>query len=160
MDQAACRAHLRARQERQYQVRERRQAALRSVRVAARSVLSRFPCVRRAYLFGSVLRPGDMRSTSDVDVAVEGSLKAEDYFALWRELERAAEGWLIDLVELVRSAYRLHLDAERLALVHNKARSLQRIYQADVERFLASWIACCRSKSVRCCLTSSALIPI
>jgi hypothetical protein len=38
---------------------------------------------------------------------------------------------------LFRSAYRLHLDAERLALVHKKAQSLRLIYQADMERFLA-----------------------
>lgn len=82
-DVAACRAHLRARQEQEYQVREaRRQAALQAVRAAACAVLPRFPHVRRAYLFGSVLRPGGMRSTSDVDVAVEGELGAEEYFAL------------------------------------------------------------------------------
>jgi hypothetical protein len=38
---------------------------------------------------------------------------------------------------LFRSAYRLHLDADRLALVHRKARVLDQIYRADVERFLA-----------------------
>jgi len=37
---------------------------------------------------------------------------------------------------LFRSAYRLHLDAERLALVHKKARALQSVYRADVQRFL------------------------
>jgi len=102
-DVAACRAHLQAQQERQYQAREqRRQAALKALREAARSVLPRFPGVRRAYLFGSVLRPGVLRSTSDIDVAIEGTLSAEEYFALWRELERAAAGWPVDLVELDR----------------------------------------------------------
>jgi hypothetical protein len=38
---------------------------------------------------------------------------------------------------LFRSAYRLHLDADRLALVRRKARVLDQIYRADVERFLA-----------------------
>ena len=102
-DIAACRAHLRARHEREHQAREqRRQAALEALRIAARSVLPRFPDVQRAFLFGSVLRPGGLRSTSDVDVAVEGKLDAKEYFALWRELEQAAPGWLIDLVELGR----------------------------------------------------------
>jgi predicted nucleotidyltransferase len=102
-DVAACREHLRVRQEREYQAREqRRQAALKALRIAAHSVLPRFPSVRRAYLFGSVLRPGALRSTSDIDVAIEGRLNAEEYFALWRELEQAAPGWLIDLVELDR----------------------------------------------------------
>ncbi len=52
-DIAACRAHLQARQERKYRAREqRRQLALKALRAAARSVLPRFPGVRRAYLFG------------------------------------------------------------------------------------------------------------
>jgi len=102
-DVVACRAHLRARQERQYLAGEqRRQAAIKALRSAVRSVLPRFPGVWRAYLFGSVLRPGAWRSTSDIDLAVEGRLSAEKYFALWRELERAAGDWPIDLVELDR----------------------------------------------------------
>ena len=38
---------------------------------------------------------------------------------------------------LFRSAYRLRLDVERLALVYKRAQILERIYQADVERFQA-----------------------
>ena len=38
---------------------------------------------------------------------------------------------------LFRSAYHLHLDADRLALVHKKALVLERVYQADIEGFLA-----------------------
>lgn len=37
---------------------------------------------------------------------------------------------------LFRSAYRLHLDPERLALVRRKARYLETKYQADMDRFL------------------------
>ncbi|MDY7040303.1 MAG: nucleotidyltransferase domain-containing protein [Chloroflexota bacterium] len=115
-DVAACRTHLQARQEQQHQAREqRRRAALREVHAAACSILPRFPGVRRAYLFGSVLRPGAMRASSDVDVAIEGKLSAESYFALWRELERAATGWQIDLVELDRNprfAARVHETGE------------------------------------------------
>ena len=104
-DLTACRASLRSRQERQYQARERRRLAARLAVIAAvRSVLPRFPSVRRVYLFGSVLRPGGMRSVSDVDLAVEGDLAAEDYFALWRELERAAGEWPLDVVDLDRHA--------------------------------------------------------
>jgi len=36
-----------------------------------------------------------------------------------------------------RSAYRLHLDADRLTLVYRKAQVLERVYQADMARFLA-----------------------
>lgn len=38
---------------------------------------------------------------------------------------------------LFRSAYRLHLDTERLALVRRKAHALEQVYLADMERFLA-----------------------
>jgi len=38
---------------------------------------------------------------------------------------------------LFRSAYRMRLDAERLALVYRRARVLERVYRADIEQFLA-----------------------
>ena len=78
-------------------------STLQAMRAAIHAVLPSFPAVRRVYLFGSVLRSGAMRAVSDVDVAVEGELSAEEYFALWRELERAAPGWAIDLVEIERT---------------------------------------------------------
>ncbi|MBC7225959.1 MAG: nucleotidyltransferase domain-containing protein [Thermoflexales bacterium] len=94
---AAARENLRRRREAEYRAREeRRQQALRD---AALRVFPRFPAVRRAHLFGSVTRPGEMGRRSDVDVAVEGKLSAEDYFALWRALEEAT-GQPVDLVEL------------------------------------------------------------
>jgi len=123
-DVAACRAHLQARQRQQFQVREqRRQAALHAVRAAARSVLPHFPRVQRAYLFGSALRPGAMCATSDVDVAVEGELNAEDYFALWRELERVAAGWLIDVVELNRNVHFAARVREQGELIYERSDS-------------------------------------
>lgn len=104
LDLAAVRAHLRARQERAYQAAEqRRQAALSAIRAAACAVFPRFPGVCRAYVFGSALRPGAMRLDSDIDIAIEGALSAEEYFALWRDLEHAASDWTIDLVELDRA---------------------------------------------------------
>lgn len=100
-DLAASRAYLAARQAQRDQAREqRRQAALADVRAAVQCVLPRFPTIRRAYLFGSVLRPSAMRATSDIDIALEGELDAATYFAAWRELERAAGGWQIEVVEL------------------------------------------------------------
>lgn len=117
-DVSACRAALRARQAQQYAEREkRREAALAAVRAAADHVFSHFPTVRRAYLFGSILRPGALRRTSDVDIAVEGELDAETYFAVWRELERSAEGWDIEMVELdpgVRFAARVREQGEMI----------------------------------------------
>jgi len=38
---------------------------------------------------------------------------------------------------LFRSAYRLRLDAERLALARRKAQILETVYRADMDRFLA-----------------------
>ena len=35
-----------------------------------------------------------------------------------------------------RSAYRLQLDADRLALVYRKARALERVYRADIQQFI------------------------
>ncbi len=97
---AAARENLRRRRETEYRAREvRRQKALRALREAAPRVFPRFAAVRRAYLFGSVTRPGEMGAQSDVDVAVEGKLGAEEYFALWRALEEAS-GEPVDLVEL------------------------------------------------------------
>jgi len=101
IDIAACRATLQTRQQQQFRARERRRlAALQALRTAGKRVLPAFPAVQRAYLFGSVLRPGAMRATSDVDIAIEGTLDAETYFAVWRALEMAAEGWDVELVEL------------------------------------------------------------
>jgi predicted nucleotidyltransferase len=106
LDVSACRAHLQTLQLQRLQAHERRRlSALHAVRGAARSVLPRFPRIQRAFLFGSVLRPGALRPSSDVDVAVEGKLSAEEYFDLWRELERAATGWALDLVELDQDSY-------------------------------------------------------
>lgn len=103
-DPSVVRAYLTSRQERAYRAAEqRRQAALSAIRAAARAVFPHFPGVRRAYVFGSALRPGAMRLDSDIDIAVEGALSAEEYFALWRELEHTASDWTIDLVELDRA---------------------------------------------------------
>ncbi len=114
VDLEACRAYLKARQQRAVQRQEAlQQQVSQAVRAAAAAILPRFPNVRRAYLFGSVLH--GLRTTSDVDVAVEGELTAEEYFALWRELDRAVPGWLIDLVELerdLRFADRVRMEGE------------------------------------------------
>ena len=69
---ATARARLKAREKQHDQDRERaRQRVREKARAAARSILPRFPQVRRAYLFGSVVRPGMMRRDSDIDIAVE-----------------------------------------------------------------------------------------
>jgi predicted nucleotidyltransferase len=102
VDIIACRAYLQTRKRQRDQEREAlRQQIMQVVRIAVPSVLATFPQVRRAYVFGSMVRPGAMlRSDSDIDVAIEGTLSAETYFALWREIERAIPGWVVEVVEL------------------------------------------------------------
>jgi len=93
-----------ARLERQRDAQEaRRQRALESVRKETPAILSRWPCVHRAYLFGSVLCPGAFHRGSDVDVAVEG-VTAEEYFVIWRALERACPDWAIDLRDITAAS--------------------------------------------------------
>jgi predicted nucleotidyltransferase len=118
----ACRANLRALYKQRQQAREHQRASARqALRAAANAVFPRFPGVHRAYLFGSVLYPGAFRSSSDVDVAVEGQLSAEEFFAVWRELEQAAAGWLIDLVELDKDVHFLRRVREKGELVYQTA---------------------------------------
>lgn len=100
-DVAAYRARIQSIYSQQYEVQEQlRLAAVQVACEAAWTVLPHFPGVRRAYLFGSLVRPGDMRRNADIDIAVEGQLSATDFFALWRKLEEFAHGWTIDLVDL------------------------------------------------------------
>jgi predicted nucleotidyltransferase len=99
-DMRTYRQSFQARLKRQRDAREaRRQRALESVRQAAPDILSRWPSVQRAYLFGSITRPGAFHKKSDVDIAVEG-VTAEEYLALWRALERALPDWAIDLRDI------------------------------------------------------------
>lgn len=92
---------LRTREQEAYQLRERRRrVACDALRAAVRSVAPHYVQVERAFLFGSVTRPGGLSEASDLDVAVEGTLGAEAFFALWRDLERAVDSGPIDLVEL------------------------------------------------------------
>ena len=123
-DLAASRAYLISRQEQAYQVAEQlRQAALQAVYRAACLVLPRFPGVERAYVFGSVLRPGVMHAGSDIDVAIEGMLSAEEYFALWRALENELSEWTVDLVELDQEVRFADFVREQGALIYERSDS-------------------------------------
>jgi predicted nucleotidyltransferase len=123
-DLAASRAYLKFRQERAYQVAEQlRQAALHAVYRAARLVLPRFPGVERAYVFGSVLRSGAMHAGSDIDIALEGRLSAEEYFALWRALENELSEWTVDLVELDQEVRFADFVREQGALIYERSDS-------------------------------------
>jgi len=101
VDVNACRESFIARLEKRFSDGERRrQDALETALNATAAILPRYSTVRRAYLFGSVLRSGAFRLDSDIDIAVEG-IKAPDYFALWHDLEEAMPEWTVDLRDLV-----------------------------------------------------------
>jgi predicted nucleotidyltransferase len=89
-----------ARLRRQQEMREaERQRALQAVHESAPAIISSQPSIRRAYLFGSVTRPGAFHPESDIDIAVEGAT-AHEYFSLWRALERALPDWMIDVRDI------------------------------------------------------------
>ncbi len=116
-DLKASREHLAARLARQHDQAERaRSAALAAARAAIMQAAPRYPTVRRVYLFGSVLTPGQFRPDSDIDVGVEGDLGVEGFFGLWRAIEDETPGWQVDLVELDRAripfADRVRLEGE------------------------------------------------
>jgi predicted nucleotidyltransferase len=120
VDLESCRENFRVREEQRALEREaHRQAARSAILSAIQAILPVHPEVRRIYLFGSIIRPGAFRFDSDIDVAVEGT-NAEQYFALWRDLEEAAPGWLIDLREINQPSYFADAVKERGELVYER----------------------------------------
>jgi len=73
------------RQKRRDNERKRREAIEQAMRLLSK--LSAQYAIERAFLFGSVARPGRFRERSDVDIAVFG-LSDEKYFAFMGELSR------------------------------------------------------------------------
>lgn len=67
------------------------------------------------------------RMTLDIEGVRPHVLSAQAYDSL-DELRRFRH--------VFRSAYRLHLDPDRLALVDRRARALERVYRADIQQFL------------------------
>jgi predicted nucleotidyltransferase len=77
------------RQAAQWEAREKaRQSLLAHLLAVCSPLMAGFPSLERAYLFGSITKPGRFRPTSDIDVAVVG-LTAEAYPPLWDLLEAA-----------------------------------------------------------------------
>jgi predicted nucleotidyltransferase len=90
----------RDRLERDFEKREAaRKKALRAVQRAFLETITKYPAIDEAYLFGSILRTGAFRPDSDIDIAIAGG-SAENYFALWHDLEEALPDWDIDLRDL------------------------------------------------------------
>ena len=53
----------------------------------------------RIYQWGSLLRPGAFRSFSDIDIAIEGIVDAERFFALLGDVEKLTH-FPLDIVQL------------------------------------------------------------
>jgi predicted nucleotidyltransferase len=68
----------RALAQKQTNLEQQRQIVLKKVAHLLESHAKRFG-IQRAYIFGSVIRPGRFTETSDIDIAVE-SIPAEQYF--------------------------------------------------------------------------------
>lgn len=96
----AYRDSYQARLQRNFEAGEaKRKKAFQEIKAVAPAIVVKYPAVKRMYLFGSILRPGAFRADSDIDLAIEGG-SAEDYFALWRDLQEALSDWFIDLRDL------------------------------------------------------------
>lgn len=83
---------------------QRRRRALREARRLARHLAKRHS-VKRVGLVGSVLRPGEFRSGSDIDLIVWG-LPLEKHISIWVEAEKRC-GFPVDLIPWERSTPRL-----------------------------------------------------
>jgi predicted nucleotidyltransferase len=101
---------------------ELRQRALCAVQDRALAVLTACSSVRRAYLFGSIIRQGAFGPDSDIDIALEGTTAA-DYFAVWRDLERALPEWAVDVREIADSSPFADLIHEIGMLIYERADS-------------------------------------
>lgn len=96
----AYRQSLQARLQRNLEEREAgRKKALKELKTIAPAIIAKYPAIKAVYLFGSILRTGAFRVDSDIDLAIEGGA-AEDYFALWHDLQEALPEWFIDLRDL------------------------------------------------------------
>jgi predicted nucleotidyltransferase len=80
---------------RRIEAEEQRNIALGKAMEAVQAVLPHYPSIQRAYLFGSIIRPGAFYHYSDIDIAVDHA-SPDDYWATWRDLERQLPGWTVD----------------------------------------------------------------
>ena len=86
MDISKCANYLKDKEKRRLWEREKiRRKAIAKLSLL-NDILSNFPQVKKAYIFGSIVKEGKFREKSDIDIALEGKVK-EDYFLIWSELE-------------------------------------------------------------------------
>lgn len=82
-----------------------RQAVLAQVLDKWPPLMAAFPALKRAYLYGSLTKPGWFRPDSDIDVALEG-LPLEQEKALWDALEASlGDEFMVDLRPLPRDTF-------------------------------------------------------
>ncbi len=71
-------------------------AGIGDVRERTPAILAAYPSVQWAYLFGPITRSGASHPASEIDITLEGTTAAE-YFAVWRDSERALPEWVVDV---------------------------------------------------------------
>lgn len=86
MDISKCANYLKEKKERRIWEREKIRRKAMAKLSLLNEILSNFPEVKKAYIFGSIIKEGKFRENSDIDIALEGKVK-EDYFLIWSELE-------------------------------------------------------------------------
>jgi len=86
MDISKCAHYLKAKEKRKIWEREKIRRKAMAKLSLLNKILSNFSQVKKAYIFGSIIKEGKFRENSDIDIALEGKVK-EDYFLIWSELE-------------------------------------------------------------------------
>jgi len=86
--------HAKRSRERRERREERRQCCLAAARAGIRRLAPAFAPIRRVYIFGSLLQPGQFSRLSDIDVAIESDdIASEGRFrrALEEELRQSVD---------------------------------------------------------------------
>lgn len=113
-----CRRILKEREEKRRKQRElERENLICRVKEAIQQVAPSFP-VEKVFLYGSILT-GHWRPDSDIDIVVEGRLSPEEFFALWRELDRRLDE-KVDLRELEKLPFRERVKSRGVILYERK----------------------------------------
>ncbi len=86
MDISKCANYLKDKEKRKIWEREKIRRKAMAKLSLLNKILNNFCEVKKAYIFGSIIKEGKFRENSDIDIALEGKVK-EDYFLIWSELE-------------------------------------------------------------------------
>ncbi|MBE2220806.1 MAG: nucleotidyltransferase domain-containing protein [Anaerolineae bacterium] len=118
------RQHFKAQQAKKLEEREaKRLYALETVTAVLPPIISQFPTIQQLFLFGSIVHPGQFHAKSDIDIGVLGTT-AEDYFALWRELEAKLPEWIIDLRDISDDSFFANTVQKTGLLIYERANKL------------------------------------